>query len=294
MPTHPSAQVNDLGFALISVFSPSEDHPLQEVLQHLSAQGEVQRVPLHTQVRIWTTCLLSPLAPADALVLRLKLETAHALLGNRAQAQHALGHLLHEISDEQPSPMREVQRYAALLLGLLEHHASQYDRSSQHLLLALTSLLQEDAPPARERIILPVLVWYLAAALIQLHRYQHAHCLLTDVLETLPPQEYQRHGPSIAELYAQRGVVLAHLRFPSRGVHDLTTAIRLDPGNGRLSHVRGLIHMQRKAWTAAYHDLWRALHDDPDNHVLADELAFVLSQCANQEALSYPHVSLPE
>ncbi|GHO48489.1 hypothetical protein [Ktedonospora formicarum] len=257
-----------LGYVLVSIFPLSPDHPLQEVLVALSASGQVNHTALHTLLQHAHEPMVSPSTEATRHLTR---GAAYALLGEETLARHELLPLLHHASDL-------MQTLATLLLGLLEMVQEQYLLASEHLGTVLQAY-QRDAT-LQAHIAYPVLVWVMVSTLISLSRWQEAHVLLTEALEvlSLEMESTSTYRPTLAELYAQRGVVLTTMGCQHRGLLALHQAIAIDPANNRLYKVRGLLYMKLGSWGAAFDDLWRVLCHDSQDEECADALVNVLER----------------
>ncbi|GHO61323.1 hypothetical protein KSC_002150 [Ktedonobacter sp. SOSP1-52] len=78
---------------------------------------------------------------------------------------------------------------------------------------------------------------------------------------------------------------------PCQGREGDNAAIRLHPTCARFFHIRGLLHAKQQYWQAAYQDLWRALHEMPEDQALADCFFVVMQRLGTQ--LAVPTTSTP-
>ncbi|GHO55956.1 tetratricopeptide repeat protein [Ktedonobacter robiniae] len=132
--------------------------------------------------------------------------------------------------------------------------------------------------------------WYDAKVLIQLRHLHKAHKALSNILSPVSPDprlpRQEEHAEAHAELYAQRGGVCSLLHSHQEAIRDLNAAIRFHPTCARFFHIRGLLHAKQQHWQTAYHDLWRALHEMPEDQALADCLFVVMQRLGTQLAVS--------
>ncbi|GHO77224.1 hypothetical protein KSD_49950 [Ktedonobacter sp. SOSP1-85] len=256
-------------------------HPLAEIFSYVNDDGSSERTHLYTRVISWSSQLqCSPRTrfyknQEHTQYLLLQRRTAYALLGAPEQARQDL----HALAEHSTSDLME--GLSCLVLAILTTEQDRYPEAHTHWERALM-LLQ----PYKNTRDLLACTWYYAKVLIQLRCLDKAHRILTDILlpathhPGLPRQE--ERAEAYAELYAQRGGVCSLLHFHQEAIEDLNAALELQPTCPRFFSIRGLLHAKQQHWQAAYQDLWRALHEMPEDQELADCLFVVMQRLGTQ------------
>ncbi|GHO65539.1 hypothetical protein KSC_044310 [Ktedonobacter sp. SOSP1-52] len=218
----------------------------------------------------------------DTQRLLLQRGAAYALLGAPEQARQDLHALLQRTSGRRGGATRQLEGLACLVLAVL---ATAQDRYPD----ALPLWKQARAWLQPQEYDLLAWTWYDAKVLIQLRHLHKAHKVLSNILTPVSPDprlpRQQERAEAYAELYAQRGGVCSLLRSHQEAIEDLNAAIRLHPTCARFFHIRGLLHAKQQHWQAAYHDLWRALHEMPEDPELADCFFVVMQHLGTELAV---------
>ncbi|GHO61259.1 hypothetical protein KSC_001510 [Ktedonobacter sp. SOSP1-52] len=289
MPTFSSPTptlASEVGYALRQILILHPTHPLTEVFSSVSDDGSVERTRLSEHMATWSAQLRHPLSNPRIFLnkehtkrLLLQRGVAYALLGAPEQARQDL----HALLQHGGTTTRQLEGLACLVLAVLATEQERYPD-------ALPLWKQARAwlhPHAYDRL---ALTWYFAKVLIQLNHLRKAYRVLTEVLSSTTPDprlpRQEERAEAYAELFAQRGGVCSLLQYHQEAIEDLNAAIKLHPTCARFFSIRGLLHAKQQHWQAAYHDLWRALHEMPEDQALADCLFVVLQRLGTQLAVS--------
>ncbi|GHO76478.1 hypothetical protein KSD_42490 [Ktedonobacter sp. SOSP1-85] len=288
---------SEIGYALRQILILHPTHPLIEVCSCVSDDGTVERTHLAKLVTIWSAHMRhsqsNPRArffPKNKDTQRLLLQrgTTYALLGAPEQARQDLHALLQHTNGCRGGATRQLEGLVCLVLAVLATAQERYPD-------ALPLWKQARAWLHPQEYDLLAWTWYDAKVLIQLRHLHKAHRVLSNILTPISPDprlpRQEERAEAYAELYAQRGGVCSLLRSHQEAMENLNAAIRLHPTCGRFFHIRGLLHAKQQHWQAAYNDLWRALHEMPEDPELAD-CFFVVMQHLGTE-LAVPTTSAP-
>jgi tetratricopeptide (TPR) repeat protein len=280
---------SEIGYALRQILILHPTHPLAEVFSCVSDEGIAERTRLSRHMATWSAQLRHPLSHPHALFFLRKEQTqrlllqrgvAYALLGAPEQARQDLHTLL-----QRGGTTRRLEGLACLVLAVLATEQERYP-DALPLWKQAQAWLQ---PQAYDRL---AYTWYYAKVLIQLKHLHKAHSALTKILTPaahdprLPRQE--ERAEAYAELFEQRGGVCSLLQYQQETIEDLNAAIELHPTCARFFSIRGLLHTKQQHWQAAYQDLWRALHEMPEDQALADCFFVVMQRLGTQLTIRTP------